>query len=42
MKKLPEGCTYAFDPDGNLFRCPKCGGYVMDDNVNDQQVCSAC
>lgn len=34
--------TPAFDPDGNLFLCPRCGGQVMDDHINDQQICSAC
>ena len=36
------GYTHAYDPDGNYFLCRKCGGYVMDDDVNDRQICDSC
>jgi predicted RNA-binding Zn-ribbon protein involved in translation (DUF1610 family) len=37
-----KGYSFAYDPDGNHFRCPLCGGNVMDDEIHDQQICSIC
>ena len=41
MEKYKE-LTPAYAPDGDYFLCPLCGRYVMDDDVNDRQICERC
>ncbi len=41
MKKQKD-LAHAYDPDGNYFLCPLCGGFVMDDDINDRQICDSC
>ena len=37
-----KGFSFAYDPDGEHFKCPECGGNVMNDEINDRQICSIC
>lgn len=37
-----NGYTYAYDPDGDYFLCPECGGNVMNDAIHDRQICDQC
>lgn len=37
-----KGYSFAYDPDGNHFRCPECNGPIMDDEIHDRQICPVC